>query len=116
MIVRLCIIILMCATSSVFTRCPTNSISFYRNKKLICAELSMVNITNIKIKYEEILFQRNLSWFKAKRRCIKDGKKLLEIHNSQEAAEIEEKLPKLKLQNSDIWIGGENHAYVRCYK
>ena len=38
---------------------------------------------------------------------------MLELHSEQEAAQIIHLYPRLSFETSGVWIGGENHAYVR---
>ena len=62
-------------------------------------------------------FQERVSWFKAKRKCIAKGQKLLEIYNEQENKYISQLYPNLGNSRDRVaWIGGENHANnVSCF-
>ena len=59
--------------------------------------------------------QDRRSWYRAKRKCIGKGQRLLELQSDQEAAQIIHLYPRLSFETSGVWIGGENHAYVRSH-
>ena len=106
--------------SLVTSECPPGARGLNREGKLVCVELSEVNLRFPVITLYPLLFicllQDRRSWYRAKRKCIGKGRRLLELHSDQEAAQIIHLYPRLNFETSGVWIGGENHAYVRTKK
>ena len=106
-----------CYLTRVTSDCPPDARGLNREGKLVCVELSEVSIFSIisRNHYNVYLcsMQDRRSWYRAKRKCIGKGRRLLELHSDQEAAQIIHLYPRLSFETSGVWIGGENHAYVR---